>query len=627
MSLAKTTVSMWNLTVKNIGGIRAGSTSIAGGLNVIQASNFRGKSSLVTAIMTALGATGHYDDHPLTEGTAEGEVTLAADEGKYNVKLKRGSLNAVDRTGEPYISDETEQVAARLFACLDEDNPVRMAVRNGEDLTDLLQAPLEIEDLEAQIETLKIEKREIETEITEAERAGEQLTSVQEEVTHLERELEELYERRQGLADEGDSKDQIENLSDEISNKSGKLANLGDDITRIEQEIERKQDSLSQKEAEQDQLEVPDEVDDTQDLDVLRDRIDNINRQIDLVEDLYRANQNVVDAGELDIITEIDRSITADEVECWVCGQQTTKSDIENYISRLQSEISELREQKGDIQAELEEARSRRREVRQARSKKEQLQRDIQQLKASIDERRGTLEKKRDRKEELETEIEALREKLADAEDEFNEELTDVKTTIRTKETKLESKRQKLESLEQQHEALGELEQEYQEVQSELENLRNRKKTTQESLQEQFNTVIADIIEVLQPGFSSARLVLKTDEQGAVDKIDLEIARDIDSKGKRTSVDTLSEGEVELIGLVVALAGYHAFNVRSTAPCILIDGISQLATEHLRRVTSYIDDMSAILVTTAYPEAGEFEGHIIDPEEWDVVSDEPITTT
>lgn len=617
---------MWRLAVNNISGIRAGSTTIEEGLNVVQASNFRGKSSLVRSLMTVIGATGRYDDYPLTEGTDEGEVTLVTGDDEYNVRLERASPNVINQTGQPYIDNETDQVAARLFACLDEDNPIRVAVRNGDDLTELLQAPLEIEDLDAQIQVLKDEKREIETRITEAEGAGAQLPSVQETVTSLETELEELYEQRHELADEGDGKERIEELSDEISTKSGQLANLEDDLLRIEREIERKQEQLSQKETELDQLVVPGEVDELQDIESLRDQINALNRRIDLVEDVYRANQNVVDADELDIITEIDRSIAADEVGCWVCGQQTTKRDIEDYISGLQSNISELREEKDDVQAKLEEKQARRRDIRQAREKRERLKGDIQQLKTSIEEREGELDEKRLRKEELAEEIDALRDELNEAEDEFNEELTNVKTDIRTKETKLQTERKTLESLQQQHEELEELEREHEDIQSELDDLRNRKKTTQENLQERFNTIIVDVIEEIQPGFTSARLVLKTDDQGEVHKIDLEIARDIDSKGQRTSVDTLSEGEIELIGLVVAFAGYHAFDVESTVPYLLIDGISQLAAEHLRRITAYIDDMSDVLVTTAYPEAGEFDGHVIDPEEWDVVSDEPVTT-
>lgn len=615
---------MWNLTVTNIGGIHSGTTTINDGLNVIQASNFRGKSSLIAALRTAIGATGHYGSHPLTEGTDKGEVTLETNSDTHNVMLERVSQTRVERKGTPYITDETDQISARLFMCLDENNPIRRAVRNGEDLTELLQAPLDIEDIDAQIDALKNKKQDIEQQISEAEKAGEQLPAVQERVTSLKTELEELKSQQEELTGGETNREDIERLSDKISAKSSQLANIGKDISRIENEIERKENQISRKEDERDEIDVLDKREDSQKIDELREQREALSRQIDLVEDLYRANQNVVDADEVEVITDVDRSIVGDEVDCWVCGQQTTKDSIEGRIAELQSKTAEIREKKATIETELEKRETQQREIRRTKQKKEQLENKIRQLRADIDERRGILQDKLKRKESLEVEIESLRGELENAEDEYNEELTDVKTEIRTTESDLQSQQEKLESLEQRYGRISELEAERDDIRSSLSKLRNRKKDTQENLKERFNTIISDIIRELKPGFSSARLVLKTNERGEVETIDLEIARDIDSTGQRTTVETLSEGEVELIGLVVALAGYQAFDVDESVPFIMIDGISQLAAEHLRSVATYLDDMTEILVTTAYPEAGDFDGHVIDPDEWDVVSDEPV---
>jgi predicted nucleic acid-binding Zn-ribbon protein len=626
MTVRERSAHMWNLIVTNIGGIRSGTTQVEEGLNVVQASNFRGKSSLVGALRTALGATGQYDEHPLTEGVEEGVVSLATESEKYTVTLDRMSSDHVRRTGNPYLSTETDQVCARLFACLDEDNPIRKAVRNGDDLTQPLQAPLNIDDIDMQIAQHKNEERDIEEQITEAERAGEQLPSVQETVSGLETELEELRTQCQELSDEETNKERIEKLSDEISQKSGKLTTIANDISRIEREIERKERQISGKEQEVDDLDIPEKIDQSRDVDAMREDIETLNRQIALIEDLYRANQSILDAGEVDILTDIDRSIAGDEVECWVCGNRATTADIEEYISNLQSKTAALREKKDTLESKLEEVEARKREIKQSERQKKRLDREITQLKAEVDEKRGILEDKREREAALEEEITALKDELEEAEEKYNEALTDLKTAIHTTETTLQNKREKLESLESKYAELEDLEAERDDIQARLADLRNRKKKTQETLKERFNTIIDDIIEEFQPGFSSARLVLKTDNQGEVESIDLEIARDIDSKGQRTSVDALSEGEVELIGLVVALAGFHAFDVESKTPCILIDGISQLAAEHLRTVATYLDEMSDVLVTTAYPEAGTFDGHTIEPGEWDVVSDDPLAS-
>ena len=617
---------MLNLEIENIGGIRSGTATIEDGLNVVQASNFRGKSSLIASLKTAFGATGHFKAHPLTEGADSGRVTLHTDDDTYEVLLERTGQNTVTRTGTPYLSDELDQVCTRLFGCLGEDNPIRTAVRNEDDLTEILQTPLDVEDIDRQIETLKQEKRELEAEIAEVKQAGEQLPAVQEDVTGLEQELETLREARDELAEREGNKQQIEELSDEISAKSGKLANVTSDITRLEREIERKERTLEEKQERVAEHEMPDALEESFDIDEKKTQLDTLETQIALVEDLARANQNVLETGELDLIVDVERTIATDEIECWVCGQQTTKDEIEQRVRALQSRTTELREQKQGIETELEKYEKRRRERQRKRHEREQLEEDIQRLRADLEDKKGDLQRKTDRESELETEVTELKSQLDDAEDEYNEELTDVKTEIRTKETKLEEKLEKLSRLERKYDELSALSEQRDELQSTLTELRDRKKNTQEELRDQFNTRIADIIEQFEPGFSGARLVLKTDANGDVEKITLEITRDVDGKGRRTSVDSLSEGEVELIGLVVAIAGYHAFDVDERAPIILIDGIGQLAAEHLRNLTSYLEETSDILVTTAYPEAGEFDGQTIVPDEWDVVSDEEMAT-
>jgi len=86
-------------------------------------------------------------------------------------------------------------------------------------------------------------------------------------------------------------------------------------------------------------------------------------------------------------------------------------------------------------------------------------------------------------------------------------------------------------------------------------------------------------------------------------------------------VNTLSEGEVELVGFIAAMAGYEAFEVADRVPCILLDDVGGLASDHLHALVEYLEDRTEYLVTSAYPEAGEFDGHTISPTDWTVVSD------
>jgi DNA repair ATPase RecN len=75
---------MWELDIRNIAGIKQEETAIEPGVNVIKASNWQGKSSLIKAITTAMGTT-----RPLTEGEAAGKVELAGDDREFRVELRR----------------------------------------------------------------------------------------------------------------------------------------------------------------------------------------------------------------------------------------------------------------------------------------------------------------------------------------------------------------------------------------------------------------------------------------------------------------------------------------------------------------------------------------------------------
>jgi DNA repair exonuclease SbcCD ATPase subunit len=129
---------------------------------------------------------------------------------------------------------------------------------------------------------------------------------------------------------------------------------------------------------------------------------------------------------------------------------------------------------------------------------------------------------------------------------------------------------------------------------------------------------MAEVIDRFAPGFDGGRLVTKTTEEGDIDSFDLVIARD----GRETAVGNLSEGERELVGFIVAMAGYRTYEVAERVPAILVDGVGQLSADNLKLLTDYLEDATDVLITTAYPEAGDFGNRRIDPESWDVVTDQ-----
>lgn len=614
---------MWDIEISNIGGIRSAEASVAAGLNVVQASNFMGKSSFMRAVQTVMGTSGMFgEEHPLTEGAAEGAVRLDTGEGSYEVTLTRSESNAVVQTGTPVLDEESDQVCARLFAFLGERNPIRARVRAGEDLTDLLQAPLDIEDIDAKIADRERTREAKTSQLEAAEQAERNIPAVREAIHTLEEELDGLRERRTEVAARVDDDTERGSLGDDLADKRSRLATTEQTISRLDDQIARTEDRIATKESDLESLDVPEEPAVSADIEATEERITDIELKVDLLEGLQRANQRVIEEGEVDLVASVDRSVVGDEFDCWVCGDRTTKADVEERLAALQATSESLREEKTELQRELETIEAKQRRYRKKTRERDRLEDSLGQLRAELDDLTSDRTQARERKAELAAAVAELEEEVATAEDERSEELTDLKADIRTKEQELEAQRERLQELEAESEQAATLRDEIDELSNEIERLRSRKTEKQWEIKEQFDEAMAAAIDRFAPGFDGARLDVKTTPDNEIAAFDLVLARD----GRETDIDSLSEGERELVGIVVAVAGHRTFGVDDRVPVILLDGISQLSADNLRLLTEYLADASDVLVTTAYPEAGEFGGNHISPEQWDTVSDEVPST-
>jgi hypothetical protein len=195
-------------------------------------------------------------------------------------------------------------------------------------------------------------------------------------------------------------------------------------------------------------------------------------------------------------------------------------------------------------------------------------------------------------------------EETADQTDEIESEITRV-------EVRLEDAREDLSEAERAAEEREQLENQREEIVEEIAALRDRKDAVVSGLVDSFEGAITTVIDVFDPSFESARLV-DTD-----DGFELVIARE----GREVGVEALSEGEVELLGFVVALAGYLTDDVSERVPIIVLDGVGGLAGEHLEKLVAFLEDRAPMVVTTCYPEQGDFGETVVSPAAWDVVSD------
>lgn len=588
---------MWEIEIENVAGIRSGTATIEAGVNAIQASNWQGKTSLLAAIETVMG-TGTR----LTEGADHGRVNLETPEGKFETELGRSGEEVV-RSGDPYLTDAQDLACAELFAFLGESNPVRQSVRAGGDLEALLTRPLDLENIDEQIADLADERRQLETELDAAEEAAGDLAARQEVVTDLETELEGLRARHEEVAAETADDDGTERR-DELSDKRAARDRTRQQIRDLERQIEELEDRLEDRTGELDAVEVPDGPDIRQRLAEKHDELQAVETKIELLQAVYNANKRVIDEGEVALLADIERGIVEDEFTCWVCGEPTGRGAVDGRLEALGEEIASLREQATDRGEEIETLESRQRQIDERRRQKADLEDRIDDLESRLADRRTALDDAHDRLADLEATVESLGTAVATT----DERLTDLESEIKYKEAELADVRADLEQTAQLAERRDSLEAQLDDVTDEIEALRTRKERVKESLHRAFDDAMEDVLAAFEPGFEWAWL----------DEFELRIARD----GRSADIGALSEGEVELLGIMVGLAGYEAFDVEDRLPVILLDGLGGLAGEHLHRLVEYVEGRAEYLVTTAYPEVGDFEGNTISPEDWSVVSND-----
>jgi chromosome segregation ATPase len=610
---------MNQVNIKNIGGIYEATVKLEEGINIVQASNFTGKSSFINALQTVMGTTNLFDStHPLTEGQNSGFVQISAAEMSHEVTLERSQTNEILREGSPVLESDEDQTCARLFAFLDENNPIRSRVREQRDFTDLLQAPLDIEDIDGQIATLRRKRESKEEKLTTAQRAKENIPAVTDAIASLEEELESLRQKQKELeAKVSDATTDNGSLSDKLASRRSEASKLERRISQLQTKISETEEQLTEKRTEKEELDIPDQPEPNAEVEDKEKRIDEIKLQVDLLEDLYQANQRVIEEGEISLVTAVDRSIVQDEFDCWLCGESTTTETVKTRLEALQDKIESLQEEQSTLESEIETIEKKRRKFQEKKRKSAEIEEEIGNLCEQRDDAERDLTKAKERKAEVEEHITELESELESVETELSEELTEIKSEIKIKEQELENQQERLRELENKQQDIESINEEIDAIEAKIETLKTRKESKQRELKTEFDSAMETAIDHFAPGFDGARLDIKTNRQNEIEAFDLIVARE----GRETTIDRLSEAERELVGIVIAIAGYRTFDVGDRVPIILLDGVTQLESDNLSLLCEYLSADTEMLVTTAYPEAGTFDGNVIHPDEWETISE------
>ena len=119
---------------------------------------------------------------------------------------------------------------------------------------------------------------------------------------------------------------------------------------------------------------------------------------------------------------------------------------------------------------------------------------------------------------------------------------------------------------------------------------------------EQFNEHMETVLGVLKYENLERVWIERLTHENADSEFELHVVRETaDGAVYKDVIDNLSESEWEVIGLVVALAGYRVHDVHEIVPFMLLDSLDPIDSERIARPLKYFTDFASYLVVALLP--------------------------
>lgn len=611
--------------VENLGGITDATLTIQRGISILVGRNATNRSSFLRSLAAGLGgddAAAH-----LKTDTDAGHVEVTIGTETYTRSYERtgtGTRNG----GTPYTDDpELVDTFVALFA----DSPARRAVEDGDSLREILMRPVDTAEIQARIEELKRERSELDETIQHAESRKSELpaleaerTRLEDDLSEVESEIAELESVVESVESTDESSSETEKLRSELESLRGQLQTAERRRDETKQQLEFRREERAELVAERERLET--ELDEFEEPETLEAEVSQLGTEIDRLTD-QRAKlqqavedlQSVVQVNEtfLDGDTEVvgltdDQSVTdalepgSRKVECWTCGTAVERATIDERIGTLRelvaqqrAEINEIEDRLGELEDRKATQESRVEEYRETVRERRELEDRIAKHSDRIEELESDYESQQAEIDRLGEEITAVEAEIAESESEddgeefvtAHEELTELERERGRLENQLDEVNRKIEEIEGLEADRETAAQRRTEVADELEALRGRIDRLEGELVETLNSMMDDLLGRL--GYDNiARIWIerKTADGTADSSFDLHIVRETaDGSMYEDSVETLSESEREVLGVVVALAGYLVHDIDRQLPFLLLDSVEMIDGERLAHLLDYID--------------------------------------
>jgi DNA repair exonuclease SbcCD ATPase subunit len=620
--------------VENIGGIDQTEIDVSPGVIALTGRNATNRTSLLQAVMAALGS----DTVSLKGDADEGHVELTIGDTTYTRTLTRQN-GTVTTTGEPYLDDP---MVADLFAFLLESNEARRAVARGDDLRDLIMRPIDTDAIHAEIEQRETERRQLDNQLDELDDLKQQLPDLEDKRQRLDNQIDEkrdelatkeadLEAADRDVEDTREEKAELEDTLDELRETRERLDDVRYDIDTQQESLTALRDERADLEAEQDDLpDTPagDRAELDRQIEQLRTREEDLERELTELQSIIQFNEDMLDGddlGRLDAITEesetdgavTDQLLTDESVTCWTCGTTVETQQIGTTLDRLRSLRKETLGDVNAVRDDLEDRIDERKTLDEHQQQRERVERRLSQIDDELDDRETTLEDLQDERESLTDEIETLETEVEQRESDEYTELLDLHKAANQLEFdlgRLESDREDVDeeivTIEDRLDREDQLDAQRDDLQAELDELRTRIERIEADAIENFNEHMETVLDILDYE-NIARIWLERTEQTVregrrtVDKsvFDLHVVRTTHSgTAYEDTIAHLSESEREVTGLVFALAGYLVHDLHETVPVMLLDSLEALDADRIATLVEYIKEYADYLVVALLPE-------------------------
>lgn len=611
--------SVIGVDVERMGGIDSTELTFSPGVTILTGRNATNRTSLLRSIAGGLGGTAGA----LKRDSQQGCVSLTVGENEFERRYIRTD-GQIKTDGNPY-TDRSEIID--LFVCLLEDNPIRQAVRANDDLSELLLEPVDTDELEQKIAKLQSNRNQIDEQLTEIERERKRLPTLEERRTELQTKLADVKSELEQVRSEIDTAKRsstagkraepllttLEETQTELEQTESEIETQRSIREELAEELKNVRQSLSEIDVQEDDI-----SDMKQELERLQARESELSTTINELSTILSQNERVLDGNDSVISELTTKSETTSKlnpmsqrIKCWTCGSEVRRSELATQLEALEDLVESKRAERETLRETLSDRRDRYESLRskvdrrqELENRKADLERELMRRSESIDDLRSTADDLRSEIVELQSDLESLDAVTDDGLSTY-ERLSELEYERGQLEQELSETENEINEIEYQLSKADDLEARRSDITDQIESLRSRVEDLEKSVVESFNTHMEAVLEQLAYE-NIERIWIERLINGNETSFELHIVRtDSDGTAYEDSVSHLSESEREVVGLVVALAGYLTHDIEEDVPLLLLDSLEPIDSNRISELVDYIHNYTDYLILALLNEDAE----------------------